>query len=101
MLNIFRKSQTLVKVIFGVILGLVVITMTITLIPGLTGDINDLAGNPVVAEVSGDKITEFDVQQSLQQVSTRNKIPPQMMPFYTNQIVNELILEKASVAEAT
>ena len=100
MLNIFRQRQTLVKVIFGVVLFLVVVTMVITLIPGLGGDINDLSGNPVVAEVSGNMITEYDVQQSLQQVGTRNKIPPQMMPFYTNQIVNELILEKASIAEA-
>jgi peptidyl-prolyl cis-trans isomerase D len=99
MLNIFRQRQTLVKVVFGVILFLVVVSMAITLIPGLTGDIGDTA-NPVVAEVAGDKITEFEVQQSIQQVSQRNKIPPEMMPFYANQILNELVLEKASLKEA-
>ena len=100
MLNIFRQRQTLVKVVFGVVLFLVVITMVITLIPGLTGDFGDTAVAGVAAEVGGEKITEFDVQQSVQQVSTRNKVPPEMMPFYTQQILNEMIVEKASVHEA-
>ncbi len=101
MLNIFRQRQTLVKAVFGVILFLVVVSMAITLIPGLGGDIGDQTNNPVLAEVAGDKVTEFEVQQSLQQVSQRNKIPPEMMPFYTNQILNEIVLEKASMNEAT
>ena len=99
MLNIFRQRQTLVKVVFGVILFLVVVTMVITLIPGLTGDAGDTA-NPAVAEVEGERITEFDVQQSVQQVSTRSKIPAEMMPYYTAQILNEMIEEKASLKEA-
>lgn len=100
MLNIFRQRQTLVKVVFGIILFLVAITMVITLIPGLTGDIGDTVNNPVVAEVAGERITEVEVQQSVQQIGARNRIPPEMMPFYTSQILNQMILEKASLNEA-
>src|ERR1035437_2031741 len=101
MLNVFRKKQTLVKIVLGFVLFLVCITMVITLIPGMTGDTGDTAANPVVAEVAGDKITAYEVQQSLQQVSQRNKLPSEMMPFYSSQILNEVILEKASLQEAS
>ena len=99
MLNVFRKRQSLVKIVLGFVLFLVCISMVITLIPGIT-DTADTAANPVVAEVAGDKITAFEVQQSLQQVSQRNKIPPEMMPFYSSQILNEMVLEKAGLQEA-
>ena len=99
MLNVFRKRQSLVKIVLGFVLFLVCISMVITLIPGIT-DTADNAANPVVAEVAGDKITAFEVQQSLQQVSQRNKIPPEMMPFYSSQILNEMVLEKAGLQEA-
>ena len=101
MLNVFRKRQSLVKIVLGFVLFLVCITMVITLIPGMTGDTGDTASNPVVAEVAGDKITSFEVQQSLQQVSQRNRIPSEMMPFYSTQILNEMVLEKASLQEAS
>ncbi|MBI2817659.1 MAG: peptidyl-prolyl cis-trans isomerase [Acidobacteria bacterium] len=100
MLNIFRQRRTLVKGVFGAILLLVALSMVITLIPGLTGGMGDTVATGVVAEIAGERITEFDVQQSVQQVSTRNRIPPEMMPFYTSQILNEMIVQKASLREA-
>jgi peptidyl-prolyl cis-trans isomerase D len=100
MLNIFRQRQSLVRGVLWVILFLVCIGMVVTLIPGLTGDVGDTTTNPVVAEVSGEKITEAEVQQSIQAVATRSKIPPEMLPFYTRQILNQLILQKASLREA-
>src|SRR5579884_3071238 len=99
MLNLFREKKTQ-QIVLGAILFLVCAAMVITLIPGLGGDEGDTINNPSVAEVAGERITEFDVQQSLQQVSQRNKIPSEMMPFYTSQILNEMILEKASLKEA-
>ena len=100
MLNIFRQRQSLVKIVLGFILFLVCVTMVITLIPGMTGDTGDSVNNPVVAEVAGNRITTYDLQQSIQQISQRNRVPSEMMPFYTTQILNEMILEKASLAEA-
>src|SRR5258706_15457628 len=101
MLKVFHKKQHLVRIMLGVILFLVCVSMVITLIPGMTGDTSiSSGGNPVVADVNGDKITSFDVQQSVQQVSTRNKIPSEMMPFYASQILNQMVIEKASLQEA-
>lgn len=101
MLNVFRRKQTLVRWVLGVILFLVCLSMVITLIPGLTGDLGDNANNPVVAEVAGEKITQADVQQGVQEVSARNKIPPELMPYYTTQILNQMILQKVSLHEAS
>ena len=100
MLSAFRKRKSFVKAVLWCVLILVSVSMVVTLIPGMGGSFGDTTTNPVVAEVEGDKITAFEVQQSTQQVALRNRIPTEMIPFYTNQILNEMILEKATVREA-
>ena len=100
MLKIFRQRESLQKIVFGIILFLTVVGMVVYLIPGFTGLTDDPTTTAVVAEVGGERIRAFDLQQSVLEVSRRNRIPSEMMASYTAQILDEMVLEKASVREA-
>jgi peptidyl-prolyl cis-trans isomerase D len=100
MLNIFRRRERLVRYLLGVILFLVCITMVITLIPGITGGGADPLSADVVAEVGGEKITTFDLQQNVMQLTRTNRVPSDMMWLYTPQVLDGMVLEKASAQQA-
>ena len=99
MLNIFRRKDLAIRIVVGSILVMVSVTMVITLIPGLTGVGLDPTVNAVVAEVGGEKITAFDLQQRLLQISRMNQIPSDMMGLYTDQVLKEMVLEKVTLQE--
>jgi len=100
MLSFFRRSKSMVKVFFVVLLALMSISMVITMIPGMTGITTDPNALEVVAEVGGDRITTFDVQQGVQQMGRNNQLPAEMLWLYTGQVLDQLVLEKAAMLEA-
>ena len=100
MLNVLRQREKLVRRVLVGVLFLVCVSMVVTLIPGLTGDAGDTINNPVAAEVDGERVTELEVRQALQSAASRNNIPAQLLPFYAKNLLNQIILEKASLKEA-
>src|SRR3989304_6214120 len=100
MLRIFRSQKTAIRLFVGGILVLVALSMVIYLIPGFTGMSDDPTISETVAEVAGEKIRTFELQQTVTQVSQANRIPSEMMGLYTSQVLNDMILEKVSLREA-
>ena len=100
MLKAFQKRNKLKKIVFGSILVFIAFGMVIYLIPGFTGMTDDPTTTAVVAEVDGEQIRAWDLQQSVLEVSRRNRIPAEMMGLYTTQILDDMLLEKASIKEA-
>ena len=96
MLNISARRA---KIVFGVLLALVCVSMVITLIPGV-GTPADPNAIQVVAEVGGEPITSYDVQRGVQEMARSNSLPPEMTWLYTEQVLDQLVLEKAAVMEA-
>jgi len=100
MLSFFRKRASLIKIFFGFLLALMSVTMVIQMIPGIGGNTMDPNAIEVVAEVGGEKITTFEVQQGIQQLGRSNQVPSEMLWLYTEQVLDQMVLEKASVLEA-
>ena len=100
MLRIFRSRKTVIRLFVGTILVLVALSMVIYLIPGFTGLSDDPTISETVAEVAGEKIRAFELQQTVTQISQANRIPSEMMGLYTSQVLNDMILEKVSLREA-
>lgn len=100
MLSFFRKRASLIKIFFGFLLALMSVTMVIQMIPGIGGNTMDPNAIEVVAEVGGEKITTFEVQQGIQQLGRTNQVPSEMLWLYTEQVMDQMVLEKASVLEA-
>ena len=63
MFDLFRSREKSVRIVLGVLLGMVAISMLLYLIPGGFGSDSN-GGTGVVASVAGDKITTADVQRA-------------------------------------
>ena len=101
MLNIFRRKDMVTRFVVGSILVFIAVAMVITLIPGImdpstTGAIP----NATVADVGGEEITSWDLQRRLFQVSRQGNIPQEMMPMFIPSILDQMVMEKATIQEA-
>jgi peptidyl-prolyl cis-trans isomerase D len=50
--------------------------------------------------VGGEKITTYDVQQGVLQMGRSNQVPSEMLWLYTAQVLDQMVLEKASALAA-
>ncbi len=100
MLKAFQKRNKWKNFVFGSILVLIALSMVLYLIPGVTGFGSDPAFTGVVAEVQGEQIQAFELQQALFQFGLQNRIPAELMELYSTQILDNMLLERATLREA-
>jgi peptidyl-prolyl cis-trans isomerase D len=97
--NALRKRDKLgVRVMLGAIVCMLGFGMLLYLVPGqftTTGPAAD-----VVAEVGGQTITVVDVRQQLARIQQTGSIPPALQSLYAQQVLNQLVFEKALLLEA-
>jgi peptidyl-prolyl cis-trans isomerase D len=93
MFDLFHRRDKAVRYILTVLLGLVAISMVITLIPGYGTP--RAASDNIIAEVGSDSITLQEVQTQLQAAVRSRQIPPQMLQFYVPQYVDQMIRDRA------
>jgi len=98
MVDLFHRRDKAVRYILTVLLGLVAISMVITLIPGYGTP--RAASDNIVAEVGGDPLTSQEVQKQLQNATRNRQIPPQMLQFYVPQYVDQMIRDRALAYQA-
>jgi peptidyl-prolyl cis-trans isomerase D len=100
MFDLFRSREKSVRILLGVLLGLVAISMLVYLIPGGPGA-PSVSGETTVAVVGDSKITTQDVQRAIQRL-TRNQanLPKALLAMYLPSIVNQMVEEKAMAYKA-
>ena len=100
MFDLFRSRDKSVRILLGVILGIVAISMVTYLIPNSgmggtgTGDDN------VLAKVGDDKVTSQAVLQAVSMQMRGKKLPPEMMGYFAPRVVQDLINERVLAYEA-
>jgi peptidyl-prolyl cis-trans isomerase D len=99
MFDLFRSREKSVRILLGVLLGLVALSMLIYLIPGGTSGTGS-ANQNVVATVGGDKITTVDVQRAIQNVTRGQNLPKGILAMYIPSIVNQMVEAKAMAYKA-
>lgn len=99
MFDLFRSREKSVRILLGVLLGVVALGMLVYLIPGGFGNDN-AGGQNVVASVGKEKITTDDVQRALQGISRGQQLPPGILGMYTPMLVNQLVEAKAVAYKA-
>jgi peptidyl-prolyl cis-trans isomerase D len=92
-----REKKMGVRILLGVVVGVLGIGMLLYLVPQGT---NDLTGTDTVAQVGDQTISVSDVQNQLSRISRNGPIPPTLLPLYTQQVLDQLIFEKSLVLEA-
>lgn len=98
MFDLFRSRDKAVRYLLGALLGLVALSMVVTLIPGFgaPGGTSD----QVIAEIGGDSLTVLEVQNTIQAALRGRQVPPEMVPFYVPQIIDQMITERAVAYQA-
>jgi peptidyl-prolyl cis-trans isomerase D len=108
MIRQLQNAGPTLKIILAGMLLLFCGSMVITLIPGFGSSMGLGSGSPtagVIATVGDEKVTVLDVQREARQMIAR-QFPrggaqvSMLLPYFTNQAAQELISEKALVAQA-
>lgn len=100
MFDLFRSREKNTRIVLGVLLGLVALSMMVYLVPGGMGGTGGGTSENVIASVGGDKIMTVDVQRSIQGITRGQTLPKGLLAMYLPNIVNELIESKAMAYEA-
>jgi peptidyl-prolyl cis-trans isomerase D len=98
MLKTIQQRNRMVKIVLGVLLGVICIAMVITMVPGPVGQ---MGTNPdTVASVGGRDITAMEVRQQLERLTRGQGVPPVLRGLYARQLVEQMIFERAVELEA-
>src|SRR3989475_13146843 len=98
MFEALQKKKLGVRILLGVVLGLISIGMLVYLIPGQGSSTGSRADT--VAEVGGQPITILEVQHQLQRLSSGGRDPPALGPLYAPQIWKQLVFQPLPGVEA-
>jgi len=107
MIRFLQSSGKTTKTILGAMLVLICGAMVITLVPGgILGDAFGFGGvqQGVLAKVGGQEVTVRDVDLAARRIAQQQfggrSIPDQLMPLLRQSAANQLITQKALLAEA-
>ncbi len=108
MIRFLQKDNRVVKAIFIVIIGAAVLTMVITLIPGIFQD-SSVSGDTYATVYphwysrflfSGQKVTMTRVQEVAQQQLQRQRLPDFALPYMVQRVGQQLIMQQLLLAQA-
>jgi peptidyl-prolyl cis-trans isomerase D len=101
MFDLFRSRDKAVRIVLGVMLGFVGLSMLLYLIPSFSGmGGTGGADSQVIAQVGDDTITLRQVQIQIQGLVKNRQIPAQLLGIYVPQIVDQMVTERALAYEA-
>jgi peptidyl-prolyl cis-trans isomerase D len=98
MAGAFENKKTGVRILFGVIIGMLALSMLLYLVPQGPGG-TESAGD-VVARIGDQTVTLNDINTQLNEIRQRNNIPRQLEGFYANQLLKQLVFQKEIEYEA-
>jgi peptidyl-prolyl cis-trans isomerase D len=94
----FENQKTGVRILFGVIIGMLALSMLLYLVP--QGPSTTESAGDVVARIGDQMVTLSDINQQLNEIRQRNPIPRQLEALYANQILKQLVFQKEVEYEA-
>lgn len=89
-----------IKISMGVILGIIILAMVVTLIPGLLTGTTGASSPDAVATIAGQSITVNDFQQQFDQATRNQTIPPMLRGAYARQVLDQMVFQHALEYEA-
>jgi peptidyl-prolyl cis-trans isomerase D len=92
------SSKLSKQILLGVVVLLLSGGMLLYLVPQGPGSTQ--LSTDAVAKIGDQTITVADVQQQVQQITQRSQVPPQMLPFYEQEVLRRMLVEKEMDYEA-
>src|SRR6516165_10677350 len=91
-MGVFDNQKTGVRILFGVFIGIIALSMLLYLVPQGTNTAE--SATDVLAKVGDQRVTMGEVRQQLDEIRRRNPIPPMLEGLYARNILNSLIFQK-------
>ncbi len=98
MAGAFENQKTGVRILFGVIIGMLALSMLLYLVP--QGPDTAQTSTDVVAKIGDQTVTLADINQRLNEIRQNNPIPRQLEGLYANQLLKQLVFQKEVEYEA-
>jgi peptidyl-prolyl cis-trans isomerase D len=99
MFDLFRSREKSVRIVLGVLLGLICLSMLTYLGGSFTGA--GAGGQNTIATVGGDQITIVDVERAAQRITQgQPNLPKGLMAMYVQPLINQLVESKAMAIKA-
>ena len=98
MAGAFENQKVGVRILFGVIIGVLALSMLLYLVPQGTNTAE--TSTDTVAKVGDESITLAEIHDRLNQIRRGNQIPTQLEGLYAKQILNQLVFQKEVEYEA-
>lgn len=98
MAGVFGNKKTSVRILIGIFIGLIAVSMLLYLVP--QGSDTGRASSDAIATIGDETVTVAEVRQQLQQISSRGQIPKALEALYAQQILRQLIFQKELEFEA-
>jgi len=98
MFDLFRSRDKAVRILLGALLVVVGFSMLTYLVPSYNSGAS--ANDVVVAEVGKESITLPEIQRLIQNTMRGRQLPPEILPTYVPQMVENMINERALAYEA-
>ena len=99
MFDLFRSQQKATRILLGVLLGMVALSMLVYLVPGAGTSYGD-SGDQVVAEIGKDVVTVPQVEQQIRNVLQNRQIPKETLDTYLPEAIDQAIADRAMAYEA-
>jgi peptidyl-prolyl cis-trans isomerase D len=99
MFDLFRSRQKTMRYVMGILLGLVALSMVITLVPSY-GTSYSGKDPTLLAEIGDQRVTAMEVRQVLQREMRANSFPKGMEQVYVPMLVQQMVAERAVAYEA-
>ena len=100
MFQLFRSRKQAFRIMLGVIVAPVIITMVVTLIPGVGSSSFSEGGDTVLAEIGDETITLKEAQYQFSDFVRTQRMPVEAYAFVAPQVIQNLITEKIQLQEA-
>ena len=98
MAGVFEDQKTGKRVLFGVVIAFIALSMLLYLVPQGT---NTTEGSTdVLAKIGDQTVTMGEVRQQLDQIRRQNPIPQPLEGLYARNILNQLVFQKEIEFEA-
>jgi peptidyl-prolyl cis-trans isomerase D len=98
MFDLFRSRDKAVRILLGALLVVVGFSMLTYLIPSYNSGSG--GGDEVIAKVAGENIPLTYIQQLIQATMRGRQLPPEVLPNYIPEIVNNVVTDRALAYEA-
>jgi peptidyl-prolyl cis-trans isomerase D len=98
MAGAFDNQKTGVRILFGVVIGILALSMLLYLVP--QGSNTAESSTDVVARIGDQTVTLSEVQERLNEIRQQNQVPAQLEGLYARQILSQLVFQKEIEYEA-